>query len=70
VWIRKKPKTYPVRSFKHRNEQARAEEVQTVLVYIMVNLDVSMIALWSDIIQLLLISLTPAYNLTENLGFL
>jgi hypothetical protein len=61
---------YPVRSFTYRNEQARADEVQRVTVYIMLNLDVNMLVLWSGIIRLLLISLTSSYNLTENLRFL
>jgi len=34
---------YPVRSFTYSNEQARADEVQRVMVYIMFNFDVSML---------------------------
>jgi len=51
---------YPVRSSTYRNEQARADEVQRVIVYIMLNLDVSKLVLWSGIIRLLLISLTSS----------
>jgi len=61
------PHSHPVRCFTYRNEQARADEVQRVIVYIMLNLDINMLVLWSGIIHLLPISLTSTDNLTETL---
>jgi hypothetical protein len=41
---------YTVRRFSYHNEQARVDEVKRVIVYIMLNLDVSILVLWSGII--------------------
>jgi hypothetical protein len=63
------PHPYSVRSFTYRTEQARADEVQRVMAYIMLNLDIGMLVSWSGVIRLLLISLTSEYNLTDTLDF-